>query len=432
MVDNLRLSLQLTADSRGFEAGVRGAERQVDRLSGAIDRSGNAARRQATGNQAANAAMRRSARAARQQAAATTGAAASARNQGAAAAEAAGATRRHADAAATARGRLLGYAAAATAALYAAGRVAGVLVNTADTYTQINNRVRLVTQSESQLIAVRQRLFQVSQDTDTLFSANAELYNRLALSAENTTHSQADLLRITEILNKQVAIGGDSFEAAQAGLNQFAQGLASGRLQGDELRSVMEQLLGVSNGLITGFQILRARGQIDIDVTRANIRQLGAEGQLTAQLLLDALLASGEATDEQFQQVEKTVGSALARLGNSFTLFFGRLNEAGGNGTTFTGRLAARINEIADDLADAATRTIEDVRADLEQLARDRDNALQTGFSLIDDPIMAVYQAREAQLREELRLLQDVQADVGSGGPAATEPTQTPAPADSE
>ena len=50
-------------------------------------------------------------------------------------------------------------------------------------------------------------------------------------------------------LNKQAAIGGNMAQEAASRLVQFAQGIASGRLQGDELRSVPENLLGVSDGL---------------------------------------------------------------------------------------------------------------------------------------------------------------------------------------
>ena len=174
-----------------------------------------------------------------------------------------------------AHGRMLAYVGALGAASYVASRFVISSVRIADSYTELNNRLRLVTESETQLIGVRQELLDISLRTRTELAANAALYGRLSLAADTLGRSQAEILQVTELLNKQVLIGGSNASEAAAGLVQFAQGLASGRLQGDELRSVMENLLGVQQGLIIGFANLRERGQIDFDVTRANIREFG-------------------------------------------------------------------------------------------------------------------------------------------------------------
>ena len=203
-----------------------------------------------------------------------------------------------------------------------------------DAYTELNNRIRLVADSEGELIGIRDELFAISLRTRSSLAANAQLYSRLAQASASLGIEQSDLLKVTEILNKQVLIGGNNATEATAGLVQFAQGIASGKLQGDELRSVLENLLGVQQGLIDGFEILRKRGELALDINRSNLREYAAQGLLTPELLLKALLAVAEKTEERFQKVTVTIGGAFQNL---FTAIFGRLGllEEGTNAGGF-------------------------------------------------------------------------------------------------
>ena len=88
----------------------------------------------------------------------------------------------------------------------------------ADSYTELTNRLRLVTDSEESLIATRKELLDISQRTRTALDANANLYSRLSLAADSTGKSQAELLRVTELLNKQVVIGGNNASEAAASI----------------------------------------------------------------------------------------------------------------------------------------------------------------------------------------------------------------------
>ena len=228
-----------------------------------------------------------------------------------------------------------------------------------DAYTELNNRIRLVADSEGELAGIRDKLFAISLKTRSSVAANAQLYSRLAQASKDLGTSQADLLKVTEILNKQVLIGGNNATEAAAGLVQFAQGVASGRLQGDELRSVMENLLGVQQGLIDGFKILYETGQIDFQVTRSNLRKLASEGVLDADLLLKALLAVADKTEERFEQVTVTIGGAFQNL---FTAIFGRLGLVE-EGTSAGGFIAGLVKRAAAGIApetqsEAAARSL--------------------------------------------------------------------------
>lgn len=358
MPGELKVALRLVVDSKGFAPNVQAAETAVAKLGGAAARAGQSARKQATGQQAANAEMRRAAREQRTAAARARRLARATRSAAAAAREQAGANRQVARSFFEAHGRLAAYLAGGLGIHQIIRGTSATLAN-ADSYTELNNRLRLVTGSEAALVATRRELLSISQDTRTALDANASLYSRLALSAEATGHSQAQLLRVTELLNKQVLIGGSNASEAASGLVQFAQGLASGRLQGDELRSVMENLLGVQQGLVTGFRRLRQQGQIDFDVTRANIRDLAAEGVLSADLLIEAVLASGDETERKFKDVTITIEGGLQRVRNTALQLVGDLDS--------TTEASARVGEILGAVAQQMSEV--DARALAEDLA---------------------------------------------------------------
>ncbi len=233
-----------------------------------------------------------------------------------------------------------------TLAALSVGLITTRLVNYADAWTGLNNKLRLVTASSHKQREAMDAIFKISQRTRTSLEANATLFSRLSLGADDLNFSETELLRVTETLNKQVLIGGNNAQEASAGLVQFAQGIASGRLQGDELRSVMENLLGVQKGLISGFKKLYKEGQIDFKVTKSNIRDLASTGVLSSDLLIKALLAVTDETDAAFSQLDATIAQSIGRVSNSFLKYIGEANDVSKSSRLITGSL----NVLADNL----------------------------------------------------------------------------------
>lgn len=209
------------------------------------------------------------------------------------------------------------------------------LVQYADAWTEINNRLKVVTTSSVEQQLVMGKLFKLAQETRSELKATAIVYSRIALATDGLGFSQTQLLRVTETLNKQVLIGGNNAEEARAGLIQFSQGLASGKLQGDELRSVLENLIGVQKALIGGFGKLHKAGKIDFKVTKANLRELAAQGTLTSAMLIEALLAWTKETDKAFDEVSVTISGGLIKVKNAFMKYIGEVDNASGASKTF-------------------------------------------------------------------------------------------------
>lgn len=253
---------------------------------------------------------------------------------------------------------------AAAASLLAAFGVRQ-LVRVGDTYSLVASRLKLVTESGEDLERVQRALSRTASDTRIAFEATANLYARVARGAEELGLSQRQLLTLTTAVNQSILVSGASAQESSAGVIQFSQALASGRLQGDELRSVLEQLPRLARAIADG-----------LGVSVGELRKLGSEGALTARQIADALIREAPKLAAEFEQIEATVGQAFTVLGNELGGLVSDVGEATG---VFDG-LAAAIIGVAEAVrslrgADvdpvAATRSFAEQRAgELEAQAR--------------------------------------------------------------
>lgn len=189
----------------------------------------------------------------------------------------------------------------------------------ADTFTNIQNRLRVVTTTTAQLNKATSELFAIANRTRSSFEATAEIYSRVGLATKNLGIDQKQTLQFTESLNQAVILSGASAQEAQAGLIQLGQGLASGALRGDELRSVLEQLPVVADVIAKS-----------MNITRGELRILGSEGKISAEIVLNAFKEAREELAERFAKSVPTIAQAFTILSNNVILFVGQLNEATG------------------------------------------------------------------------------------------------------
>lgn len=193
------------------------------------------------------------------------------------------------------------------------------IVQLGDAFTGLQNRLRVVTDTERELVTVTQELLDVSNRSRSSFESTAELYSRLALATRELNLEGADLIQVTESINKAIILSGASAKEANNGLIQLSQGLASGRLTGDELRSTLEQLPVVAD-------VIAKR----LGVTRGELRKLGAEGKITSIEIIKAFQDAEAEISENFAKTVPTVGQSFVVLRNNVVAFIGRLNQGTG------------------------------------------------------------------------------------------------------
>lgn len=198
--------------------------------------------------------------------------------------------------------------AAALAAAFAGSFVIRKLVEFNDTIDRTTNRLRIVTDSYGELLFVQNRLFESSQRSFTSIEGGVEIYERLSRSTKDLEISNDRLLRVTEAVQKSIALSGTTALAANAAIIQFGQGLAADSLRGQELNSVMEQTPRLARALAEG-----------LGVGLGDLRELANQGLLTTEKVINALEKSAGAIDAEFAKIEPTLAQVTTQAENSAT-----------------------------------------------------------------------------------------------------------------
>ncbi|NQV83923.1 MAG: tape measure protein [Rhodospirillales bacterium] len=215
-------------------------------------------------------------------------------------------------------------------------------IETADAYRLMGARLRIVTDSAAEHALVEDGLFKTALRTRTALSDNLVIYQRIGLARKQLSRGAGELLKFTENLQKLTVISGANPAEARAATIQLSQGLASGALRGDELRSVMEQLPAVA---------LTIADALDKDIGK--FREFAQEGKVTADIVIDALLGATERIDRDFSKIPITVGQSLENLTTQWTRFLGE-GDAGIGGTAALADGILVLSENLDTAADAA------------------------------------------------------------------------------
>lgn len=203
--------------------------------------------------------------------------------------------------------------------LGAAGTIKGI-THFLDILANFENRLRLVTNSTAEFNAVQKELFDLASRTRGEFESTAQIYTRVALAVKGYGYSQRDVLNFTESLNKAVILSGANVREANAAIIQLAQGMASGRLNGDELRSVLEQLPFAADVIAK-----------HLGISRGEMRKWGRDGKITAQVVMDAFAAAAADIDAKFAQTVPTIGQSLQKLRTEFMRVLDRFDDVTGS-----------------------------------------------------------------------------------------------------
>lgn len=226
-----------------------------------------------------------------------------------------------------------------------AGYMAGLVTVSAaiskmDTYTGLQNRLKLVTSSQVELNKATEDTFRIAQKTYSAWDSVLQVYQRFSDNAKTLNLTMDDTARLTETVSKAVAISGASAEAADAALVQFGQALASGTLRGEELNSVMEQTPALAKAIAKG-----------MGITVGELRSVAAEGKITSQEIVKALRNVQDEVDALFAKTDITIGQSLTLLNNEITKFVGEAGKGSGAAQALSGSiqlLANNLNLIAD------------------------------------------------------------------------------------
>ncbi|XZT16608.1 tape measure protein [Acinetobacter baumannii] len=214
-----------------------------------------------------------------------------------------------------------------------AGYMAGLVtvsaaINRMDLYTGINNKLKLVTNSQEELNRAMADTFDIAQRSASSWGAVNDVYSKYMSNAKTLNLTQEQTAKLTEITSKAVAISGSNAESASAALFQYGQALDGGVLRAEEFNSLVDGAGGLLNAMAKG-----------LGVTRGELRQMMLDGKLTGEVITKALLKAGDSVDELYGKTDKTISQSLGMLSNAITKFVGEAGKGSGTAQVLSGSI---------------------------------------------------------------------------------------------
>lgn len=201
-------------------------------------------------------------------------------------------------------------------ALGGATLTAGAIVDAADAYTRLQNRLSVVAQDQAQVNALTQDMGRIANASRQPIEQTAKTFSRVDLAMKQMGRSQADSLVITENVAKALKLGGATAGEAASAMLQLSQAFNKGKLDGDEFRSVMENSPVLADALAT-----------QLKVTRGELLKLAPAGKITANVMADAFIGATAKINAAFDKLKPTIAESFTVLRSNMILFFGELDK---------------------------------------------------------------------------------------------------------
>lgn len=234
-------------------------------------------------------------------------------------------------------------------ATYASFQAMGNLVNLSDQMTQIDSRLNLVVDDKGSVKALEEQIMASANRSRASYLDTADAVSKMALRAgdafsdANGKIDTSQIIGFTENLNKLYAIAGATGEEQASSMLQLTQALGSGVLRGEEFNAVFEAAPNIMQ------QVADYMGK-----PIGELRNMAAEGQITAEVVKNAILGATDSINSDFEQMDMTWAQVMTLAKNralgAFEPVLAKINELANNES-----VQNFINNIADSVTFIAT-----------------------------------------------------------------------------
>ena len=208
----------------------------------------------------------------------------------------------------------------------------------ADEFTGANARLALINDGLRTQAQLQQQVLETANKTGASYTATAALVARMGRT-EMFRGSNDAAIRFADIVNKSLTISGASTSESSSVIIQLSQAMSSGVLRGEEFNAIMENGSRLAEGLAT---------QLGVGV--GQLRAMAMNGELTADVVADAIMKAGEAIDAEFEQMPRTFGRNIEIVRNEIGYWLADMAEADGA----LGKINAQFTRITTWLQDTA------------------------------------------------------------------------------
>lgn len=195
-----------------------------------------------------------------------------------------------------------------------------------DELTQTTARLNMMNDGMQTTQELQQMIFQSAQDSRGAYLQTADIVAKLGLRAKDAFSSNQETIQFAENLNKQFIIAGASQQEMASASLQLTQALGSGVLRGEELNAVFEAAPNVIQTIADS-----------LGVSIGEIRSMASEGEITAEIVKNAMLGATESINAQFDQMPMTWAQRWTQVQNiaiqKFEPVLQMINDLANNGS---------------------------------------------------------------------------------------------------
>jgi tape measure domain-containing protein len=240
---------------------------------------------------------------------------------------------------------------------------ARTILGVADASKNLAAQLRLATSQYGSFAQANKDVQAIAERSRSDLLSTAELYAALMRNADQFGASQSQVARITETVAKAFKISGASADEASNATRQLVQAFQSGRLQGDEFRSMMENAPRLARLLADS-----------LGKTVGELRNMSKEGTLTADVLARAFSDKRftATIDDEFKALPVTFDQAMGQVYNAAVIVFGEFDSGGQFSTAIANFVTGGTGGFAK-MGDAAYNFGAQVRGVLDSLDAFRD-----------------------------------------------------------
>lgn len=232
--------------------------------------------------------------------------------------------------------------AATIAATFGAGKVIGL----SDELTQSTARLNLMNDRLQTTKELNNMIFESAQDSRAAYADTASVVGRLGMLAGKAFDSTREIVEFTELMNKNFVVGGASAIEQTSAMYQLTQAMASGRLQGDEYRSIIENAPLLAMAIEDYMK--------NVEKAKGTLKDWASDGLLTAEVIKNALFATADETNAKFEQMPMTWGQVATSIQNhalmAFQPILNKINEIANSN-----RFDSFVSSVTNALATVAT-----------------------------------------------------------------------------
>lgn len=223
------------------------------------------------------------------------------------------------------------------AAIGAAG--IGKIIEAADSYGQMSDRIGMATVSVGEYDLVQQRLLDTAKRTYRPLAEAQELYIRTSDSLKSMGYNTSQALDVMDSFSFLLVTNSASADKASSAIDAYSKALQTGKVEADGWQSILAAMPTIVDTLA------KSTGK-----SAEEIRSLGAQGKLGLDILTGGLQKASVANGELADAMSVAVRDAVQNLSNAFSVYVGHLNEA----TDFTGKLGSGIAVLGDNFSTLA------------------------------------------------------------------------------